>query len=249
MDIIDGLINEKQLISYINENTFNNYNNNIKNFLNFTFNEEIDMNMKFIAEKISGTMKPDLSITHKGITKYISVKKGSGNSVHQEKANIFFKFIEINLGNDISDKLKLFHYGDGSIDDTGKIRYNASKCKKLYSCEINDINQVFNLQKNLDCFINRFLFLGNNSNPIKVDLIYHGTINEGLWASYHEIKCFILNHCFPKDTVHFGPLTYQVWGRDENYTAKHPDRRYVMQVKWGGLRNDLITITNLRRKD
>lgn len=37
-------------------------------------------------------------------------------------------------------------------------------------------------------------------------------------------------------------MTYQVWGRNEKGIAVHPDRRYIMQVKWGSLLRDLTTI-------
>ena len=44
------------------------------------------------AKKIGGRAKPDLSIKLDSNIFYISVKKGTGNSVHQEKLETFIPF-------------------------------------------------------------------------------------------------------------------------------------------------------------
>lgn len=237
----DGFINEDELIEYINNNTFNHYNNNIKDFLTFIFNKGLNTSIPFKAEKIKGLCKPDICISHNDVKKYVSIKKGSGNSVHQEKIDVFFPFIEDMLGRNVLNNLKKFHYGDDTIDDTGVKRYSASECKKRYIEEIKELNKEFNKWPNLIQFLNRFLFIGNVSTFI-VDVVYHGSINSGVWASRDEIINYIKNNTFHKDTLHFGPLTYQVWGRDEKRKAVHPERRYVMQVKWSSITKDLQSI-------
>lgn len=65
----DGFINEHELRDYINSKNYKEYNQNIKNFLYFVFNGNIDINLAFIANKIIGQVKPDLSISHNGTTK------------------------------------------------------------------------------------------------------------------------------------------------------------------------------------
>ncbi len=238
----NGIINENELIDYINSKKYTEYNNNIKAFIKFTFGDKFNLqNPKFIAKKIRGGPKPDLSITHNREEKFISVKKGSGNSVHQEKIDTFFPYFEDFIGKKELNWLKLFHYGDDTIDGSGEIRYNASECKKRYKKEIQSLNLQINKSNYLEAFLDRFLFVGNVS-ELNVDVIYHGTINSGLWASDKEIKDYIKNNYFSNNAIHFGPLTYQVWGRDDKRTAKHPDRRYVMQIKWGSIESDLSSI-------
>jgi hypothetical protein len=237
----DGIINEKELREYINQYKYYDYNPNIKAFLSFAFGSKINPSLPFIAEKKAGQVKPDLCISHNGIKKYISVKKGGGNSVHQEKIDVFFPFVEETFGSTALNNLKKFHYGDGTLNDTGEIRYSAAECKKIYKIEISALNNIFNEWSNLNVFLNRFLFIGNVG-TLAVDIIYHGTIVSGLWATREEIIIYVKNNNFTVNAVHFGPLTYQVWGRNENRTAIHPDRRYVMQVKWGSLENDLKSI-------
>lgn len=237
----DGLINERILIEYINNNSFDDYTDNIKNFLFFAFEDNINTNLPFYSDKIVGQLKPDILIKHNNVTKYISIKKGNGNSVHQESINDFFPFIASILDDKSLEYLKLYHFGDDTLDDSGSIRYSARECKNRYPNEIIYLNQKINDWTNLIKFLDRFLFYGNLS-KISVDIIYHGTINEGHWASKEEIINYIKNSIFHTNGVHFGPLSYQVWGRNEKKTALHPDRRYIMQIKWSSLKKDLFFI-------
>ncbi len=241
----DGFINEKKLREYINGNTFDNYNTNIKSFLTFVFGTKINTNIPFYAEKEKGQVKPDLCIKHNGVKKYISIKKGGGNSIHQEGIDVFFPFVSGILGDSALYNLKMFHYGDGTTDDTGKVRYSANECKSRYAKEISELNLVLNIWSNLSKFLDRFLFVGNVGISV-VDVVYHGTIESGLWASREEIIGYIKNNDFSINAVHFGPLTYQVWGRNNKRTAKNPNRRYEMQIKWGNITKDL---ENIRKKE
>ena len=244
----DGFVNELELIDYINYHSWNSYNENIQNFLYFTFDGNINPSERFFARKCEGgQVKPDLVVIHNGLEKYVSVKKGSGNSVHQEKISVFFPLIGEMFGNQVLDNLKLFHYGDGTTDDTGLTRLSASECQHEYASQIALLNRVFNEPNALMFFLDRFLFIGNVSSILVVDVIYHGTIDDGLWASRDELYDYFLNNDFSSNALHFGSLTYQVWGRNNDFVAVHPDRRYVMQVKWGGCRNDLYAISRRRR--
>ncbi|MBE6413344.1 MAG: hypothetical protein E7035_02175 [Verrucomicrobiaceae bacterium] len=237
----DGFVNENDLVDYIDKKKYNEYNGNIKKFLTFLFSTDIDKSLPFSAKKITGQIKPDLYIEHKNIRKYVSLKKGSGNSVHQEKISDFFPFVEEVLGVEQLNNLKLFHYGDDTLNDSGKQRYSASECKRKYTTEIQNFNKIVNQKNIINIFLDRFLFVGNVGN-ISVDVIYHGTKDEGSWASKKEINNYVLSHNFDSNAIHFGPLNYQVWGRNEKKCAVHPDRRYVMQVKWSSLAKDLNTI-------
>ena len=236
-----GFINEEELRNYINNKTYDRYNNNIKKFVSFVFGNSFNKTLPVKAEKRAGQLKPDLCLIHNGVEKYISVKKGSGNSVHQEHIKVFFPFVYEMLGEASLNNLKLFHYGDGTTNDTGAVRYNASECKKRYTKEVTQLNNSINTPDNLRAFLDRFLFIGNISS-VSVDVVYHGTIESGLWASKSEIMNYLIKNNFNSNAVHFGSLTYQVWGRDEKRTAVHPDRRYVMQVKWGSNEKDLLQI-------
>ncbi len=244
----DGCLNEELLINYINGFMFSDFNKNIQNFLDFTFNGNIDLNKPFFASKCrGGQVKPDLIIEHNSEIKYISIKKGGGNSVHQEKISVFFPFFEEVCGTQALNNLKLFHYGDDTLNDSGEFRYDADECQNRYQLQIMQLNNIINDYDLLPLFLDRFLFVGNVNSNLVVDVIYHGTIDNGIWASRDEIFEYFLANNFPSKTVHFGTLTYQVWGRNNNYTAVHPDRRYVMQIKWGSIYSDFVEIRRNNR--
>lgn len=240
----DGFINEKVLIDYINSNNFSSYNQNIKDFLTFAFSDFDISNKRISAQKYSlSTGKPDLILSCDNKIKYISVKKGSGNSVHQEKFDMFIDFLKsINISPIAIDNLKLFHYGDDTTDDTGKVRFSAAECKAKYSTQINQLNAEFNQKHILKHMIDRFLLLGNVSNGDTVDVMYHGNLEDGQWVTSEEVTNYLLSNKFRYNAVQFANLTYQVWGRNNNFTAVHPDRRYVMQIKWGNLTKDFNMI-------
>lgn len=244
----NGLTNEKELRDYINSNNWSTYNKNIQDLLKFSFGNNINSTLPFYAEKCKGQIKPDLSVTHNNEKKYISVKKGSGNSVHQERIDVFFPFIRDLYDEDTLNKLKQFHYGDGTTDDTGKARFSASECQRIYKTEIASLNTKFNEWKYLKQFLDRFLFKGNIG-TIDADIVYHGTISNGIWASRQELYEYFKTHTFNSNALHFASLTYQVWGRNNDFKAIHPDRRYIMQVKWSGILNDLSSIREDRNNE
>ena len=155
----DGFLNEEQLIEYINGFIFSDFNDNIQQFLMFTFNGNIDFEQPFFASKCrGGQVKPDLIIEHNSEVKYVSIKKGGGNSVHQENISVFFPLFESVCGPRTLDYLKLFHFGDDTIDDSGTIRYDADECQNRYQNEIAHINDAINSPELLPFFYWQRLF-------------------------------------------------------------------------------------------
>jgi hypothetical protein len=245
-----GFINETELRDYINsKEIFDLYSNNIKRFLSDMFQFNLS-NTKIICSKIRGQQKPDLSVTSNKRTKYISVKTGSGNSVHQEKLDEFVTFLEDELVSLVAiNNLKLFHYGDGTTNNTGKIRHSSKVCRSIYSTEIDIVNKELNQKEILTKILNRVLFLGNIQGGNMTDYVYYGTVKEGIWASREDLLKHFLSNDDYLNTIHFASLTYQVWGRDNNFSAKYPERRHVMQVKWSQIVTDISEIIkeNLRK--
>lgn len=242
----NGLENERLIVNYINDNSFDSYNNNIQNFLSFLFPEiEINENSVFTATLITRSIKPDICICYNNIKKYISIKKGNGNSIHQESLDSLCSFISQEFSNqNIINDLKLFHYGDDTINNTGTRRYSSKECKQRYIQSIQNLNNFFNQSTNIVRFLDRFLFIGNIGD-ICVDAIYHGNCSNGIWASYSEIINFFQNFQITNNNaVYFGPMTYQVWGRNVDNNAKYPNRRFVSQIKWGSIMTDLGNIRN-----
>jgi len=248
-DNSDGFANETEIINYINNKQyFDNLNDNMQDFISFLFECDDLSGCRMYASKPTGTVKPDIAIRIDNVTKYISVKKGAGNSVHQEQLVQFVSFLDVcGVSEHIINYLKEFHYGDGSTDGNGGDRIRASQWQAQNLSKIIQINAALNTPNMLLESLNRFLFVGNLPNAPVVDIVYHGNIEHGLWASREEIIEFLIPNQNNATTVHFSNLTYQVWNRNLNYNPNTAGRRHVMQIKWASMTDDLINIKRFRR--
>jgi len=244
---VAGFQNEDNLINYLNNKTYNQLNQNMKKFVKFIFPNirKFDIIKAFPGKK---GQKPDLEIIVNEISKKVSIKKGQGNSVHQEKVDLFIDFlISLNVNKDIIMELLKYHWSDGSTDGTGKVRISSNEYKRLNQNKIKIINKELNKPYILKKIVDRILFQGKSKEYDKAQYIYHGNIEEGKWASDIEIFNYIDKNSFETlNSVHFGPLTYQIWNSCLNYNPRTENRRSVMQSKWGSLFYDLEKIEQAR---
>lgn len=244
-----GFENEDELIEHLNNKKVKELNKNLKDFIFFLF-DSVDEESNIQATTEKSGQKPDMIIVINDNIKKISIKKGTGNSVHQEKVDVFAEFLaSINIPNDLINELLRFHWGDGTCDGTGNQRISSFEYKREFPEKIEIINAEFNKEDNLKQFINRFIMQGKSNKYDTVDALYYGNVEKGHWATKEEIIEYIVNNTFELDSVHFGPLTYQIWNRCLNFNPKTEERRKVMQVKWGSLYNDLLNIERNRRNE
>lgn len=253
-----GFSNESLIANYLNNKKFENLNSNMKEFLSFVFGRQITGNeivLSDLTTKIERkNPKPDIWIKIGNETKYISIKEGSGNSVHQEQFNDFCNFLkDINVSTQTINNLKLYHYGDDTFEGNGKSRLSTSDLKFKYCTQIRSVNEELNIPDNLILILDRILFAGVFDKPIIVDAVYHGSIDNGYFASREEIVDYLISsaNVDKMSGIKFSQLTYQPWTRDEHRTARHPERRYVMQIKWGtmiGCIKEIVRRRNINDK-
>lgn len=248
-----GFSNEKHIVNYLNNHNFSNLNKNMQEFLRFLFNRQIsshELILSDLTQKIEGkNPKPDIWIKIGNEVKFVSVKEGSGNSVHQEPFKDFCKFLkDINVSEETVNHLKLYHYGDDTLDGNGETRLSTSDIKTKYQSKILSVNTELNSPDTLIEILYRILFAGVFKKPIIVDAVYHGSVDNGVYAKREEIIDYLLNNTNVSEMsgIKFSELTYQPWTRDQFRTAAHPERRYVMQVKWGSMIKCINIITRRR---
>ena len=244
----NGFENESNLIDYLNGKRYFELNDNFKKFIRFIFGE-VNKESKIKACSGKSGQKPDLIIEIDDVKKYVSVKVGTGNSVHQEEIEMFMNFLNTLPISEVSKiELLKFHWADGTYDGTGKIRVSSAEYKKEHAEEIKLINREVNKKEVLPIIINRVLFQGKSNLYEPAEYIYYGDINMGQWASKEEIINYILNNSFSNNSIHFVPLSYQIWNRCLNFNPNTEDRRNVMQIKWGSLAADLLIIESERNE-
>lgn len=244
-----GFENETNLMMELSNKSFGQLNENLKKFIKFLYPQ---INNEDLIKCYSGKagQKPDITIEINNIKKNVSIKKGSGNSVHQEDIDLFMDFLSsLDISEEAKVELLKYHWADGTTDGSGKIRVSSAEYKSSHEIEINLINKELNKKEPLTKLITRILFKGKSNSFEEADVVYYGNTNNGLWATKEEIIDYMLNNKFNINSIHFGPLTYQIWNRCLNFNPNTENRRNVMQVKWGSLEKDLIIINKERDID
>ena len=244
----NGTIIEKNIITYINKNKYiNNMNENMKNFLCYIFNFNL-ANHQIKAYKYAEKYKPDIIVTANGISKYISIKSGNNNSVHQEHFYSFLFFLsELQIKKELITELRLFQFNDGTLNGTGQNRRTAIEFLEKNQEKIQEINNFLNNSQTIEIIIDRLLFKGEYPNVSKADYIYYGNIQNGLWASRNEIIYYLLNEKNYSSSIHVSKLYYQSLHRNLKYDKFYEYRRHYIQFKWYSIKQDLEFITKKRK--
>lgn len=204
-------------------------------------------------------LKQDCYITINNHKLNISLKMGSGNSVHQERCEDFINYIkkEFHASKDICDLWRFFLWADGTLDGTGskekdcsgniKSRFNANFFKNKYPKKRKKLQQF--LIENERRLVEYFLFIGRHNSH--VDYIYHGTPLHGSWISKKKILDFQINNSNSKNEssscLSVGKMSIQSWNVSMKGTSEK--KRGQIQVKYGRMRNDFEMLMRNEKKN
>jgi hypothetical protein len=237
---MSGFKNENDIILALDSKNFTDLNVNLQKMV-LKINDNKTPN-SITAKKYAGKDKADLSVILDGKESKISVKKGTGNSVHQEPIEGFIIFLakEIEKDQAVFDAMRHFIWGDETLDGKGnkKDRISASDYKKKYPQKVTLIQNY--LDKYKAVLIERFLISGSTSNN-KIDHLYYGTIEDGIICKTDDFLNYaIQNNC--KSAINIGILSFQAWNRNINGGDKSENKRGQIQLKWGTLQQDIKKI-------
>lgn len=238
-----GFINENNFLETLNNKKLKDLNKNLQELIKSTFNE-VKNDTVIKCKKYGGTNKSDIEIIIGEETHTFSIKKGSGNSVHQEPIEDFICYLkkEFNINDVIANDLRFFIWGDGTYDSTGNVneRLKASELVKKYPEKIKNIQTLFDEKaKNL---IKRFVVTGAKSTS-EAEFIYYGTIENGIWCKSSDVVNWLVENK-PKSNkgIYVGRLTFQAWNRNIKRGEKSEKKRGHIQLKWATIKNDLEEI-------
>lgn len=244
----DGIKNENNMVSAFNNKQIARLTTFQKAFINSIF-PNINESEVIRAKKIGGQgFKPDLEIIVANRKYNISIKKGGGNSVHQEKTALFIEYCTKYLDMTQTEKNSLlkYLYGDGTIDGNSipENRLADEKLLRMYAQDIKNVQQF--LDRNKKDLVRRFLVYGRKGyeERIKADYLYHGDSIKGVWCSLDEpVIEFISNMHSPINApLTIGPLTLQVWNRNLSGKPNMENRRHSIQIKWASCKYDITKI-------
>ena len=143
-----GFENKDRIIGALNGKMFEDLDKNLQQLIISSFS-----NYGAVIEciKQAGQNKSDLKISIGNESHTYSIKKGTGNSIHQEPIEPFLEFLAQNYSIDeqIKNNLRLFIWGDNTLDGTGEIfdRLSAPQFKKKHPQVVESIQEFFNTIK------------------------------------------------------------------------------------------------------
>ncbi|MFK2822521.1 hypothetical protein ACH5BK_06015 [Arcobacter sp. YIC-80] len=232
-----GFDNEDKIIDALHNKTFNQINTNLQELIKYCFT---NYNGTILCEKQAGQNKSDLKITIGSESYTYSIKKGTGNSVHQEPVSKFIDFLKENysITAQLENDIKFFIWGDDTFDGTGEVknRLSAPKFKKQHPDIIKRINDFFTpLKKDL---IKRFVIDGADCSTFSSDYIYYGNEMEGVCCKSEKALDW-LSENNSNGAIPIGRLSFQAWNRNINGGDKSEHKRGVIQLKWGSIKEDI----------
>lgn len=236
----NGLQNEKDIIELLNGRTLNDlpdfWQRRMKQLdRNFPLDEKIE------CFKCVHNHKADIGIRVKSYRYNISIKSGYFVSVHMERISSFAGFLKsLGLDDELINVLKYYHYGDGTLDGTGKVHYNLETIKTQIKDKIEEFNKRVNEFEILKHIILRFLCTGTPYQRSYVTHIYAGTADYGEMLDAKTIIGYILSgYSISTDSIHFGPFIYTPGYRGLTNFDEENVKRYYINIKWPSINRDI----------
>ncbi len=246
-----GNRNEHNIATALNNKHYKDLTSTLKMFIKDIY-PQIYEDTLIISEAKGGTTKNDVMIIINDKNISVSVKEGSGNSVHQEKLEPFIQLLyqEFNIDKETKDAFRFYIWGDYTLDGSGNFedRMNGTTIKKNYPNIVEQIQLFFN--NHAEELLTRFLITGRY-NTGHVDYIYYGTAQAGVWAKSEDIIKYhleLINNGMESSSPSIGNLTFQSWNRCIKGRAKEKYRDTI-QLKWGNLEKDLAIIQKNKGKN
>ena len=247
MSLNEGLMNEEQIIRSIDGKTYYQLNPNLQHFIYFIL-PRIDRNRKIKCFHAEEYTKPDICISQDDMSRYISIKHGTAVDVHGERLDSFIQFLkESGIDDYTIESYLLYHFGDGTVDGTGKNRMDHFNVFVTYHDRIVEMNEIFNESREfVKNFADRVLFQGVNPLAIPADIIYHGDEDFGSFISRNQIMRHIelRRWDYMTSVVHIGPFILRPKARyPGGREVKNDDFRKRVVVSYPKLLSDIMYIS------
>ena len=244
--IIDiGIYKEEEMALLFNGKKYEELSNNSKTIIRNMFGH-IRNDSIIECKRVDGFMKPDLVFTINGESHYLSMKSGSNGIVHQENIfNLCDHLKTIGISKYTIDTILLFHFGDGTLDGTGKKRYPYKDVVHSLRKRIDYANKELNSNRRFVLhMVNRFIFKGTKDDNIQAEYVYHGDDEYGIIASRKQILMHTKMHKYEYlDNLHIGPLIMHPHARYVNGPIKSQKKRNTIEMHWANYFETLRKIT------
>lgn len=240
----NGYVNEIEFVKEINNKKYIELDYNLQLFIK-DICTEVSNDSRLKCFKNTQCQKYDIIIEVENKVKRISLKKGIKNSVHTEPISEFIHFLIKNkMPRNLVISFLKYHYADGTTNGTGINRIKIEEYKKNHQKEIDEINEFINQEHIIKKITERFITKGRNSNHC-IDAIIYGVPEDFIWIKTEDIYNILLSkRNIYSTSIHFSSLTYQPLNRCINRNARYEKDRFISQIKWYNLCDDIIEQMN-----
>ena len=243
-----GSRNETEIQFHLNNKRFSLLSNHWKSVFKILYSTEtftfLNKIRRIKCEKTQDYIKPDIIISFGGEKRYISIKSGRATNVHTEKIETFLKFLqELGVTRKTINTILLCHYGDGTLDGTGKIRLDWYELYQKYKDRILEANDELNDSTDfVKKVIKRTVFQGVDEKSHMAEYLYFGDQEYGTIVSFNQMNKYIDRKPHNWDfyeNIHIGPIVLRPHGRYAHKQIVSEKRRNEIQCNWPNLHADL----------
>ena len=244
-----GLLKEDEMVIHLNNKKVKELTNNCAYLIKELFGA-VDENETITCQKTEGSVKPDLIIECKGQTRFVSMKSGRSEIVHQEIIKNFVLFLRsLGVSKRTQQTILLYHFGDGTMDGSAKERFPYEKLRLLLAQRIKEANDELNKDRDFILkVVNRCVFDGAIEDAPRADAIYHGDYEFGMLVSKKQVEKHIKRKTWDYlNNLHIGPLHLRPSARYIGREIVSEKRRHRLECFWPHLKDDIDYIA--RRYD
>lgn len=196
------------------------------------------------CQRLAMKIKPDIMVSIGETKKYVSLKSGGATILHCENIKTIVLFLRaLGLSTKSQKTLLLWHYGDGTMDGSGKDedRRDYHETIEWIGREMWDLNHELIASKELVIqMIDRAIFLGVNKEAEKAEFIYHGDIENGYTVSRSQVLRYLDDKTWGYYTnLHFGPLLIRPQAKYAHKKVKNQEERQRVMFYWPGLGDEI----------
>ena len=235
-----GHLVELEIVHQLNNVRFKDLSPNLKRLINDIFGV-VDKREKIKCYKCEEYIKPDILIVVKKVKAYVSIKSGSANVLHGELITTMGPFLrEIGIEDKYLKTLCLYHFGDGTLDGSGKERKNYHETYNWLKKDIGIFNNAVNSNHEIIVkLIERVMFKGVREDAPAADYIYCGDAELGETISKYQVLKYLERKDFGfLENLHFGPLLIRPHAKYAHTPIKNNYYHLKMDFYWPNFKAD-----------
>ena len=237
----DGFLKEDEMIHFLNGKKFRDLSPNLQTLIKMNFGI-VEPDEIIICEYGQEHTKCDFVIVYQGKKKGVSLKTGKAEIMHVEKISTLIPFLRsIGVSEETLRTLLLYHFGDGTLDGTGKVRYSTERVLIWLEDRIKAANKELNENKEIITkFLERILFQGVDENALAANSIFLGDFEYGVCATKKQIYKYVNSRNWNYYTrPHIGPIQFRTQARYINMPITDEKKRMRVQCHWPNLGPEL----------